>query len=107
MTDRSVALKECFVVFFFFFFYVSYVTLGFTLCRGYFLVSLGSFKLQNTFKISLRTTKKRLLEEMWCTLVSPTGARISLEDGKHVILGRSPDTRVTDKRCSRNQGEQI
>ncbi|TRY89407.1 hypothetical protein DNTS_010810 [Danionella cerebrum] len=41
--------------------------------------------------------------EMQCALVSVNGARVALVDGRALMFGRGPESRVADKRCSRHQ----
>ncbi|XP_064159822.1 bifunctional polynucleotide phosphatase/kinase isoform X1 [Anguilla rostrata] len=45
----------------------------------------------------------QVLEEMQCVLASESGERVPLADGRAVIIGRGPDSGVSDKKCSRHQ----
>lgn len=40
----------------------------------------------------------------WLKSIDNKSIKILLEDNIEVKLGRCPDTNITDKRCSRNQG---
>lgn len=42
---------------------------------------------------------------MQCTLVSVSGARVELADDRALIFGRGPESKISDKKCSRHQGE--
>ncbi|XP_005173439.1 bifunctional polynucleotide phosphatase/kinase isoform X1 [Danio rerio] len=41
--------------------------------------------------------------EMQCTLVSVDGDRVVLPDGRALMFGRGPESRISDKKCSRHQ----
>ncbi|KAI4871508.1 hypothetical protein NFI96_029131 [Prochilodus magdalenae] len=40
---------------------------------------------------------------MQCELVSPSGSRVELSDGRALIFGRGPESGVKDRKCSRDQ----
>lgn len=41
--------------------------------------------------------------EMQCALVSVNGARVELADGRALMFGRGPESKIADKKCSRHQ----